>query len=157
VWKWLAGTPDQIDFIKILNKIDELIENNNKQFIINYKLFKEIESLSDDFKNVFINQDLPLRKHRLRLLTLDLQNLIDAITLTKIDVYYTKILNNDDIMEILKHEQKPVNIADLMDTSVFKTALHKELLIIYIKYPIIKNRCEIYHARAISQIDGKLL
>jgi len=64
VWKWLAGTPDHDDFIKIQNKINELIENNNKQFIINSKLFKEIESLSDDPKNVFIDQDLPLRKHR---------------------------------------------------------------------------------------------
>jgi len=45
VWKWLAGTPDHDDFIKIRNKIDELIENNNKQFIINSKLLKEIESL----------------------------------------------------------------------------------------------------------------
>jgi len=60
-------------------------------------------------------------------------------------------------MEILEHEQKPVIIADLIDISVFKIALHKELLIIYIKYPIIKKRCEIYHARAISQIDWKLV
>jgi len=60
-------------------------------------------------------------------------------------------------MEILKHEQKPVIIADLMDISVFKIALHKERVIIYINYQIIKNRCEIYHARAISQIDGKLV
>jgi len=36
-------------------------------------------------------------------------------------------------MEILKHEQKPVIIADLIDISVFKIALHKELVIIYIK------------------------
>jgi len=43
-------------------------------------------------------------------------------------------------MEILKHEQNPVIIADLMDISVFKIALHKGLLIIYIKYPKIKNR-----------------
>jgi len=60
-------------------------------------------------------------------------------------------------MEIFKHEQKPVIIADLMDISDFKIALHKELVIIYIKYPIIKNRCEIYYARAVSQIDGKLV
>jgi len=98
-----------------------------------------------------------LRKHRLRLLTFDLQHLIDTITLTKIDVFNTKILNNDDIMEILKHKQKPVIMADLIDISFFKIALHKKLLIIYMKYPIIKNRCEIYHARAISQIDGKLV
>jgi len=44
-----------------------------------------------------------------------------------------------------------------MDISVFKIALHKELVIIYIKYPRIKNRSEIYNARAISQIDGKLV
>jgi len=132
VWKWLAGTPDHDDFIKIQNKINELIENNNKQFKINSKLFKEMEALSDDFKNVFIDQDLPLRKHRLRLLTFDLQNLIDTITLAKIYVFNTKILSNDDIMEILKHKQKPVIIADLMAISVFKIALHNELLIIYI-------------------------
>jgi len=30
--------------------------------------------------------------------------------------------------------------ADLIDISVFKIALHKELFIFYIKYPIIKNR-----------------
>jgi len=91
------------------------------------------------------------------LLTFDLQNLIDIISLAKIDVFNTKILNNDDIMEILNHERKPVIIGDLMDISVFKIALRNELLIIYIKYPIIKNRCEVYHARAISQIDGKLV
>jgi len=43
-------------------------------------------------------------------------------------------------MEILEHEQKPEIIADLIDISVFKIALHKELFIFYIKYPIIKNR-----------------
>jgi len=69
-----------------------------------------------------------LRKHRLRLLTFDLQNLIDTITLAKIDVFNTKILNNDDIMKILKHKQNPAIIADLMHISVFKIALHKELL-----------------------------
>ena len=58
-----------------------------KQFIINSKLFNEIKSLSDHFKNIFIDQELPLRKHRLRLLTFDLQNLIDTITVAKIDLY----------------------------------------------------------------------
>jgi len=82
VWKWLAGTPDHDDFIKVHNQINDLIENNNKQFIINSKLFKETESLSEELKKVFIDQDLLLRKHRLRLLTFDLKNLIVTITLT---------------------------------------------------------------------------
>jgi len=91
------------------------------------------------------------------LITFDPQKLIDTITLAKIDVFNTKLLNNKDIKEILKQEQKSVIIADLMDISVFKIELHKELLIIYIKYPIIKNRCEICNARSISQSEGKLL
>jgi len=60
-------------------------------------------------------------------------------------------------MKILKHEQKLVIIADLMDMSVFKIALHNGLLIIHINYPIIKIKCELYHARAISHNDGKLV
>ncbi len=76
VWKWLAGPPDHDDFIKIQNKINDLIENNNQQFIINSKLFKEIKSLSDHFKNIFIDQELPLRKNRLRLLTLTYKTLL---------------------------------------------------------------------------------
>ncbi len=42
------------------------------------------------------------------------------------------MVNNGDIKEILNHQQKPVIIADLMDISVFKILLHKELLIINI-------------------------
>ncbi len=44
-----------------------------------------------------------------------------------------------------------------MDISEFEIALHKKLFIVYIKYPIIKNRCDIYYARAISHNDGKLI
>jgi len=32
LWKWIAGTPDHDDFITVQNKIDNLIENNNKLF-----------------------------------------------------------------------------------------------------------------------------
>ncbi len=157
VLKWLAGTPDHDDVVTIENKINDLIENNNKQQIINSKLFEEIKSLSSSLKSVFTSQELPLRKHRSHLITYDLQNLIDTITLAKIDVFNTKILNNDDVEEIYKHELRPVVITDLMDISEFKVALHKELFVVYIKYPIIKNRCDIFYARAISHNDGKLV
>jgi len=39
----------------------------------------------------------------------------------------------------------------------FKIAIHQELNVIYIKYSIITNRCEVYNARSISHNDGKLL
>jgi len=38
-----------------------------------------------------------------------------------------------------------------------KIALHQDLIIIYIKYPIITDRCDVYNSRSISHDDGKLL
>jgi len=56
------------------------------------------------------------------LLTYDLINLMDTITLAKIDVFNTKILNNDDIQEIYKHENRPVILTDILYISEFKIA-----------------------------------
>jgi len=38
-----------------------------------------------------------------------------------------------------------------------KIALHQDLIIIYIKYPIITDRCDVYNSRSTSHDDGKLL
>jgi len=83
-------------------------------------------------------------------------NLMDTITLAKINVFNTKILNNDDIQEICKHEDRPVIITDLLDISELKIALHQDPIIFYIKYRI-GNRCDVYNSRSISHDDGKLL
>jgi len=77
LWKWIAGTPDHDDLITAQNKIDDSIQNNNNQFV--------------HLQTVLSNQEFPFRKHRLRLLTYDLMNLMDTITLAKIDVFNTKI------------------------------------------------------------------
>jgi len=94
IWKWIAGTPDHDDFITVQNKIYGLIKNNNDQFVINSKIFKDIKYLSEEFKTAFKDQEIPLRKYRLRLLTYDLMNLMDTITLAKIYVFNIKILNS---------------------------------------------------------------
>jgi len=82
---------------------------------------------------------------------------MDTITLAKIDVFNTKILNAEEIQEIYTHEQKPLVITDILDVSKFKIAIHQEFIVIYIKHPIITNRYEVYNARSISHNDGKLL
>jgi len=50
---------------------------------------------------------------------------------------------NDDIQELYEHENKPVIIKDLLDVSELKIALHKDLIIIYIKFTIITDRCDV--------------
>jgi len=46
LWKWIVGTPDHDDLIKVKNKSDDLIQYKNNQFVINFKLFNEIKTLS---------------------------------------------------------------------------------------------------------------
>jgi len=70
--------------------VDDLIQNNNDQFVSNSKIFQDIKSLSEEFKTPFEDQEIPLRKYCLRLLTYDLMNLMDTVTLAKIDVFNTK-------------------------------------------------------------------
>jgi len=65
--------------------MDDLIQNNYNQFVINSKLFKEIKTLSENLQTILSNQEFPFRKHRLRILTYDLMNLMDTITLAKRD------------------------------------------------------------------------
>jgi len=55
LWKWIAGTPDHDDLITVKNNIDDLIQNNNNQFVINSKLFKEIKTLCENLQTVLSN------------------------------------------------------------------------------------------------------
>jgi len=98
LWKWIAGTPDHDDLITVQNKIYDLIQNNNNQYVINSKLFKEIKTLSENLQTVLSNLEFPFRKHRLRLLTYEL--LIDNHVAKCNNRYYvisnfkTEIINN---------------------------------------------------------------
>ncbi len=137
-WKWLSGTPDHDDLIRIENKINELTENNNKQFTINSRIFQEVQLMTKILNTIVVKKESKVRQHRLQLITLDIQNLIDTITLAKTNILNTKILNEQDIKEIFRHENKPVVLTDLLDISTFKIIKNQDLLIIYIRYPIKK-------------------
>lgn len=39
-WKWLAGNPDAADWDSVLKSEQNIIENNNQQYVINDRLFK---------------------------------------------------------------------------------------------------------------------
>lgn len=58
---------------------------------------------------------------------------------------------------IFTNEKFNITLIDLIDVSIFKIVSYKGLIIFFIKYPIVNNNCNLYHAKAISQKDGKLL
>jgi hypothetical protein len=45
-WKWLAGTPDHNDHEIITKKINEQLENNNKQIVINRELNDRLNQIT---------------------------------------------------------------------------------------------------------------
>lgn len=157
IFKWITGTPDHNDLITLQNKINDLVENNNKQNQINSAIFKEIQKVTNLLENLKSDEEFAMKKQRLKLLSFDLQNLRDAITFSKANILYSKILNNHDVADIFTHEKFNITIIDLMDVSIFSIISHKGLIIYYIKYPIVKHSCKFFHAKAISQTNGKLI
>lgn len=149
-WKWISGSPDYNDKIIIEEKLNDLIKNNNNQYIINSQLLKLLaKSKTTVLSDVIYRQN--------RILTIELTNLINTITLSKIGVLNPNILNIKEINEIIKHEDVNFSISDLIDTSTFKILQNNELIIILVKYPIIKQKCNYFKTLAISGNDGKLI
>lgn len=157
LWKWLAGSPDHDDLVLITNKLSELAENNNKQFTTNSDIFEAINQLRKSVQNLEGNSHARMTMRMNKLIITELQNMIQTITLAKVGILNPAILNLQDIQEITDHEHESLTLTDLMDVSKFKIIQDKDVIIIYIKYPIIKKNCKLYETRAISQEDGKLL
>lgn len=158
IWKWIAGTPDHDDFVLIKNKLNELTENNNKQFVTNSKLFKAITEITETVNNLKgSSRIVKFLKQRNNLIINELHNLIQTIALAKANILNPAILNLKEIKEVISHEHKDLTLTDLLDVSQFKIIQTKDVIAIYIKYPIIQKLCKIYETRAINQYDGKLL
>lgn len=150
IWKWIAGSPDHDDKIIIENKINDLVQNNNKQYLINSKILNLIENFSNSFVSDIIEKQT-------KLIILELQNLINTITLSKLGIIHPALLNSKDINEIVKTENISLSISDLLDVSRIKILQNKDLIVILIKYPIIIRKCKMFETRAISHEDGKLI
>lgn len=51
-WKWIAGNPDHEDFVTIKEKINDSLENNNKQVVINKILTERMNNLTQLTNNL---------------------------------------------------------------------------------------------------------
>lgn len=51
-WKWLAGTPDRQDHKIVLNKLNNVSENNNNQVLINKLTIEKINEITNITNNI---------------------------------------------------------------------------------------------------------
>jgi len=63
LWKWIARTHDQVDLITVQYKIDDLIQNNNNQFVFNSNFFMYQELIILYIKNPIITNHTIMKNH----------------------------------------------------------------------------------------------
>lgn len=106
-WKWIAGSPDAQDLAIINSTINEIIDQNNFQFRINNNIDSRITQLTQAVNEIAGS----LNKEKDRLDTLEaittmlninviielLDNIQEAVTLTKISVTNNKVLSTREV------------------------------------------------------------
>lgn len=150
-WKWLAGSPDHHDKEIIINKINEQLENNNKQLIINKVLNDRIKQLSLITNNIikatsenknFIDEKISLLQYKLHILKEELNNLVHAIDWAKTDTINSIILSEyetEQIENLFNKEIVFMNLEELLEFSKIKIATNGKNLLYIISIPLISN------------------
>lgn len=153
LWKWISGTPDHEDQINIETKLKELIISNNKQFEVNSKLFKSIQQIANGEYHDKDEQNYLLISH----IIIELTEVINTINLSKNNILNTIIFNQEEIKEIIKIEPKEILLIDVLDASVFHIIQTKDIIVTYIKYPIINGIGKHFKTFSVHTPDGKLV
>lgn len=143
--KFIAGTPDHYDMMTVQNRINDLIENNNKMNII----------LSNKFEN--INGEFIDSEYLIEMVEHELSQMIHTINLAKAGILNTSILDLDEVREILKKEiSYDAPLMELLEYSTVKIMQINSSYVVMIKYPKIAKKCMLYAVKPIELRHGKL-
>lgn len=148
VWKWIAGTPDHEDFQILSDKVRNVLENNNKQVVINKLLKEKINEVikktniitNSVLNNSFIKEIVTKRiERKLKIIKDDLINIDHAIQWTKVGVINPLVLSETE-MRISKKffdEQKMsyINLVEALEFGEVKMASNGFSLIYIISLP----------------------
>ena len=152
-WKWIAGNPDHDDFVTIEQKMSNMLENNNKQVVINNlyserinnitKITNEIQKLFKEDKN-FNNEIIFTVQSRLNLIKEELTNINHAIHWAKLGIINSLVLSKQEIkiaVETLDKENLPFStIEDALNFSEIKIISNITSLLYIINIPITSDK-----------------
>lgn len=163
-WKWLAGSPDHHDHEIVLNKLNNVLENNNNQLLINkltIEKVNEITNITNKILKVMENDehtknDLSLKlKFKLEVIKEEVVNIAYAIHWAKANIINSYILSNEEIgiaKNIVNRENLPfINLDEALEFSEIKIATNGKLIIYIISLPTVKNDiCKTIEIRAVK-------
>lgn len=149
--KVVAGTPDARDLERSRFTETQLINAHNRQVEINNRVQSQINQLT-----VTVNTILKAAKDsqidsghlyetllaRDRMLMMELQNLMLAVTLAKLKIVSPNILDHADLKSVWLEEPTDTPIGDLMSVSSVKVLQSVNALHFIIRFPKIKFSCK---------------
>lgn len=115
VWKWIAGNPDAED-LKIINStMNSLINQNNKQVMINTQIGNRIQEITS-----ITNQILTLESERLKNQSMEMNQLI---MLSNLDSLQNQVETLEEAILMAKHGIPSSKLLSVKDFSAINTFL----------------------------------
>lgn len=114
-WKWIAGNPDHDDFELEKQTINDVIQNNNKQVLINEahnERINKITNVTNEILNIIkkdslIEQTLILStQYKIKIIKEELLNIVQSIQLAKSNIVNSNILLKTEINTIVSSFKK---------------------------------------------------
>lgn len=148
--KFITGMPDHDDMELVQQKLNDLIENNNRLAIINSQLQRNFEYSTGSSG-----------RHQLEVLfewlASELSQIIQTINLAKVGVLNTAVLNLREMDQIIKTERSfGAPLIEILEHSTFKFLQMNSVYVLLIRYPRIERKCMLYRVKPIEKRMGKL-
>jgi len=146
--KVVAETPDAEDFEKIKFNEFQLINANNRQVNINDKVHDQINRISTTVYRLLRSAKesqidtgylFEMLLTRNRMIAMELQNVMLAVALAKVNIVRTSILDHADLESVWMEEPTETAIKDVLSVASVKILQSVKILHFIIKFPKIKS------------------
>lgn len=152
-WKFIAGSPDHEDFRTIKQVMTNVLENNNRQVIINNllterlnnatKINNEIRKLLSNDRTIN-NEILTTLQYKIKLVKEELRNINYAIHWSKLGIINSLILSNKEInlaLKTLKEENFPFSsIEEAMNFAEIKIMTNSTSILYIVNIPVTDHK-----------------
>lgn len=148
-WKWIAGNPDHEDFVILTEKINNVLENNNKQVVVNKVVLERMNKLSNITNQIMKivqtskevqNQVALSIKFKLEIIKEEITNIEYAIHWAKAGLINSFVLDDRELNVIKEQFEESkisyVNIEEAIELATVKLAASNESLVYIIGIPI---------------------
>lgn len=145
--KFITGTLDHNDMILVHQKLNALIENNNKLAVVNSQLQRQLRRFTGN-----------LSEERTELLfewlASELLQVIHTINLAKAGILNTAVLNMEEIREVMKKDgAQGAPLLEILEHSTLKILEIRSVYVLLIRYPKTEQKCMLY---AIGRGSGEI-